>query len=168
MSDRYAAIYKRRMAETKHRLAAVKERPRANSNCALRLRRPTLCPLSYGGGRQNFITSAEVFTYRVAPARRELHKFAAQSLNDPGVASTIANFGELLLLVSEFTGALDKSCLVEPKLPGCQCVNDVAFVWKKEMRSGRIAFGEMEPFATHRAEYFSAFMSDHPDDERPA
>ena len=30
--------------------------PRADSNCALRLRRPTLCPLSYGGGRRNFIT----------------------------------------------------------------------------------------------------------------
>ena len=33
----------------------TKRRPRADSNCALRLRRPTLCPLSYGGGRRNFI-----------------------------------------------------------------------------------------------------------------
>jgi hypothetical protein len=29
--------------------------PCTDSNCALRLRRPTLCPLSYRGGRQDFI-----------------------------------------------------------------------------------------------------------------
>src|SRR5688572_28186177 len=30
--------------------------PCTDSNCALRLRRPTLCPLSYRGGRRDFIT----------------------------------------------------------------------------------------------------------------
>src|SRR5918993_2426478 len=30
--------------------------PCTDSNCALRLRRPTLCPLSYRGGRTDFIT----------------------------------------------------------------------------------------------------------------
>ena len=29
--------------------------PCTDSNCALRLRRPTLCPLSYRGGREDFI-----------------------------------------------------------------------------------------------------------------
>ena len=36
----------------KHRREAVSKRPRADSNCALRLRRPTLCPLSYGGNEE--------------------------------------------------------------------------------------------------------------------
>src|SRR3972149_865960 len=36
-------------------LSVDRRYPCTDSNCALRLRRPTLCPLSYRGGRRNFI-----------------------------------------------------------------------------------------------------------------
>src|SRR6266498_402110 len=58
------------------------KRPYTDSNCALRLRRPTLCPLSYRGGRQeehlhlrqNFI----IFTFlslRVSEANVAISKW---------------------------------------------------------------------------------------------
>src|SRR5688572_20014196 len=41
-------------------IGIVMKYPCTDSNCALRLRRPTLCPLSYRGGRQDFIILEEV------------------------------------------------------------------------------------------------------------
>src|SRR5258707_7311368 len=45
----------------------------ADSNCALRLRRPTLCPLSYGGVRRNFIT--HIFSFTLSASTSLNHHF---------------------------------------------------------------------------------------------
>jgi hypothetical protein len=85
-------------------------RPRADSNCALRLRRPTLCPLSYGGGQGDFITlretsevcqTSEVFL-SLRRGRQQRH-LGAQVRDDLRVAAFLAVVLQLFLFVGKFT-----------------------------------------------------------------
>src|SRR5512139_3390576 len=84
------------------------KRPRADSNCALRLRRPTLCPLSYGGGRRNFITCCEVAcnvsiygkSNNLCLCHRcQSQQLGAKLLDDADITLLIAKPGELFLFM---------------------------------------------------------------------
>ena len=112
--------------------------PCTDSNCALRLRRPTLCPLSYRGERTGFYHIAScrcefpkgakprsvLIMARLLRAearcprndmmlrlrdRTKLHKFPPQLRNDLCVLALFAHFDKLLLLVSQLSTNLVKA-----------------------------------------------------------
>src|SRR5688500_6784986 len=76
--------------------------PCTDSNCALRLRRPTLCPLSYRGGRRNFIIK-QGRPYLCFSLGSELHQFRSQLLDDLCIPILITNSIELFLLMCKFS-----------------------------------------------------------------